>query len=201
VPMIDLTPTQSASRITMLLESAENRTLDFKRISAKHGRMIETVCAFANSDGGVLAIGVSDAKDLKPGAKLEGRLYGVEENAEAFDDFRRQVMNRFSPPVTRLQWLRLPCTLNNGQPGHVVLLRVEKSDQVHSVVGDGTWTRMDASNRELVISVVCAVQRARRCPFSCRCWKRRHGALFKQRVASRRAPWLSNCNALVWLNP
>jgi ATP-dependent DNA helicase RecG len=152
--MIDLTPTQSASRITMLLESAENRTLDFKRISAKHGRMIETVCAFANSDGGVLAIGVSDAKDLKPGAKLEGRLYGVEENAEAFDDFRRQVMNRFSPPVTRLQWLRLPCTLNNGQPGHVVLLRVEKSDQVHSVVGDGTWTRMDASNRELVAAEI-----------------------------------------------
>jgi ATP-dependent DNA helicase RecG len=36
-----------------------------------------------------------------------------------------------------------------GQAGHVVLLRVEKSDQVHSIVGNGTWTRMDASNREL----------------------------------------------------
>jgi ATP-dependent DNA helicase RecG len=28
-------------------------------------------------------------------------------------------------------------------------LRVEKSGQVHSVVGNGTWTRMDASNRQL----------------------------------------------------
>jgi len=31
--------------------------------------MIETICAFANSEGGLLVIGVGDAKDLKPGAK------------------------------------------------------------------------------------------------------------------------------------
>jgi len=147
--MIDLSPAQAATRITALLAAHESRTLDFKRISAKHGRMIETLCAFANSDGGLVVIGVGDAKDLKPGAKPESRLFGVEENPEAFDLFRRQVMQRFDPPLARLHWLRVPCTLHNGQPGHVVLLRVDKSDQVHSVVGDGTWTRMDASNREL----------------------------------------------------
>ena len=58
-------------------------------------------------------------------------------------------MSRFAPSIERLHWLRLPCTLHDGTPGHIVLLRVEKSEQVHSVVGDGTWTRMDASNREL----------------------------------------------------
>lgn len=147
--MIDLSPAQAADRITALLAAHESRTLDFKRISAKHGRMVETLCAFANSDGGLLVIGIGDAKDLKPGAKAESRLFGVEENAEAFDDFRRLVMQRFTPPIARLHWIRVPCTLNNGQPGHVVLLRVEKSEQVHSVVGNGTWTRMDASNREL----------------------------------------------------
>ena len=147
--MIDLSPAQAADRITALLAAHESRTLDFKRISAKHGRMVETLCAFANSDGGLLVIGIGDAKDLNPGAKPEGRLFGVEENAEAFDDFRRQVMQRFTPPIARLHWIRVPCTLHNGQPGHVVLLRVEKSELVHSVVGNGTWTRMDASNREL----------------------------------------------------
>ena len=147
--MIDLSPTQAASRITALLAATENRTLEFKRISAKHGRMIETICAFANTDGGLVVIGVGDAKDLKPGAKPESRLFGVEENPEAFDLFYRQVLQRFDPPLARLHWLRVPCTLHNGLPGHVVMLRVDKSEQVHSVVGDGTWTRMDASNREL----------------------------------------------------
>lgn len=147
--MIDLSPAQAADRISALLAAHESRTLDFKRISAKQKSMIEATCAFANSDGGLLVIGVGDAKDLKPGAKPESRLFGIEETPEAFDDFRRHVMQRFAPPITQLHWIRLLCTLHNGQPGHVVLLRVEKSEQVHSVVGNGTWTRMDASNREL----------------------------------------------------
>ncbi len=79
-----------------------------KRTGAKHSRMIETVCAFANSEGGLLAIGVEDAKQMKPGAKAESRWFGIEENAEAFDDFRRQVMARFSPAIDRLHWMRLP---------------------------------------------------------------------------------------------
>lgn len=107
------------------------------------------MCAFANSEGGLLVIGIGDAKAMKPGDKPQSRLFGIEENPEGFDDFRRELLNRFTPAITKLHWLRLPCTLHNGQPGHVVMLRVEKSDQVHSVVSNGTWTRMDASNREL----------------------------------------------------
>lgn len=147
--MIDLSPAQVATRIATLLATTENRSLEFKRISNSHKRLIEAVCAFANTEGGVLAIGVGDTKDLKPGAKPEARLFGIEENPEGFDDFRRQVMSRFTPAMERLRWLRLPCTLNNGQPGHIVLLQVDKSEQVHTVVGNGTWTRMDASNREM----------------------------------------------------
>ena len=147
--MIDLTPAQAADRIAALLAAHESRALDYKRISGKQGRMFEAICAFANSEGGLLVIGIGDAKALKPGDKPQSRLFGIEENPEGFDDFRRELLNRFTPAITRLHWLCLPCTLHNGQPGHVVLLRVEKSDQIHSVVGNGTWTRMDASNREM----------------------------------------------------
>ncbi len=147
--MIDLSPAQSADRITKLLATQESRTLDFKRISGKQNRMYEAVCAYANTEGGLLVIGIGDAKAMKQGDKPQSRLFGIEENPEGFDDFRRELLNRFTPPITKLHWMRLPCTLHNGQPGHVVLLRVEKSEQVHSVVGNGTWVRMDASNREM----------------------------------------------------
>lgn len=152
--MTEFGAAQSASFIATLLARPESRTLDFKRISAKHPRMIETVCAFANGEGGALVIGVGDAKDMQAGAKPESRLFGIEENPEAFDDFHRQVMAKFTPPIDRLHWLRLPCTLNNGQPGHVVLLRVEKSATVHSITGHGTWARMDASNRQMNASEI-----------------------------------------------
>ena len=147
--MTELSLAQAADRIAKLLATPEGRTLDFKRISGKQHRMYETVCAFANSEGGLLVIGIGDAKALKPGDKPQSRLLGIEENPEGFDDFRRELLNRFTPPITQLDWVRLPCTLHNGQPGHVAVLRVEKSDQIHSLLNNGTWTRMDASNRML----------------------------------------------------
>jgi ATP-dependent DNA helicase RecG len=147
--MIDLSSSQAADRIPALLAASESHMLDFKRIGSKHGRLLETICAFANSDGGLVVIGIGDAKELKPGEKPAQRLWGVEENAEAFDDLRRQMLQRFTPAITKLHWIRVPCTLRDGKTGHVVVLRVEKSEQVHSIVGNGTWTRMDASNREL----------------------------------------------------
>jgi len=147
--MTELSLAQAADRIAKLLATPEGRTLDFKRISGKQHRMHETVCAFANSEGGLLVIGIGDAKALKPGDKPQSRLFGIEENPEGFDDFRRELLNRFTPPITQLDWVRLPCTLHNGQPGHVAVLRVEKSDQIHSLLNNGTWTRMDASNRML----------------------------------------------------
>jgi ATP-dependent DNA helicase RecG len=147
--MIDLSPAQSTDRITALLAAPESRTLDFKRISGKQGRMYEAICAFANTEGGLLVMGIGDAKAMKPGDKPQSRLFGIEENLEGFDNFRTELLTRFTPAITKLHWIRVPCTLNTGQPGHVVLLRVEKSDQVHTIVGDGTWTRLDASSRQL----------------------------------------------------
>jgi hypothetical protein len=46
--MIDLPPAQAADRITALLAAPESRTLDFKRISGKQGRMYEAVYAMAS---------------------------------------------------------------------------------------------------------------------------------------------------------
>jgi ATP-dependent DNA helicase RecG len=147
----------------------ESQTLDFKRISDKHKKIIETICAFANTEGGIIAIGVEDIKaqtaqnsgrlskeNAKSAPQVLGnpRLFGIEENPEGFDDLQRQVMQRFEPPISGLHWVRLPCTLHNGAPGHVVMLRVEQSAQVHSVVGDGTWTRMGTSNREMSASEI-----------------------------------------------
>ncbi len=64
--MIDHPPAQAATSLATLLARPESRTLDFKRISGKQHRMYEAVCAFANTEGGFLVIGVGDAKAMKP---------------------------------------------------------------------------------------------------------------------------------------
>lgn len=149
--MIDLSPAQASARIEALLDASESQALEFKRVSGKMvGKALDTICAFANTEGGILALGIAD-----PGsAKGKERLHGIEENPEALDELQRKVVTQFHPPLARTHWMRLPCTLHDGKPGHVVLLRIEKSDAVHSIVDDGTWTRLGASNREMTAAEI-----------------------------------------------
>lgn len=147
--MLELSRVQSDAQIAKFLALPESHVLEFKRMGPKQSRVLETICAFANSEGGFLVLGIEDAKGLRPGAKPEMRLWGIEENPEGFDALRQLISQRFIPTIERLNWLRMLCTLRDGKPGHVVQLHVEKSSQVHSVVDNGTWTRMEASNRHL----------------------------------------------------
>ena len=144
--MIDLNQEQAAPRIKVLLTAHESRALEFKRVSGKMvGKALETICAFANTDGGILALGVADEKQETGAA----RFYGIEENLEALDELARKVRTQFHPPIEAIRFVRLPCALRNGRAGHLVLVQLLKSDKVHSIVDDGTWLRLDAGNREM----------------------------------------------------
>ncbi len=144
--MIDLTEEQAEPRIKILLSSSESRTLDFKRVSGKMvGKALETLCAFANTEGGILVLGVADERHEKGSA----RFYGTQENPEALDELTRKVRTQFHPAIDAIRFVRLPCTLRDGSAGHLVLVQAMKSDKVHSIVDDGTWTRLDAGNREM----------------------------------------------------
>lgn len=149
--MIDLTPAQAAPRIASLLSAHESRMLDFKRVSGKMvGKALETICAFANTEGGILALGVADEKQERGAA----RLYGIEENPEALDELQRKVRTQFHPPIENIRFIRLLCTLHDGSAGYVVMVQIAKSDKVHSIVDDGTWLRLDAGNREMTAAEI-----------------------------------------------
>lgn len=151
VTIIELTQEQAAPRIKALLVTHESRTLEFKRVSGKMvGKALETICAFANTEGGILALGVADERQEKGAA----RLYGVEENQESLDDLTRKVRTQFHPPIEIIRFVRLPCALRDGSAGHLILVQVFKSDKVHSIVDDGTWTRLDAGNREMTAAEI-----------------------------------------------
>jgi ATP-dependent DNA helicase RecG len=134
--------------IQALLSHGESRQLEFKRVSGKMvGKALETVCAFANTSGGALVLGVADLKEFQG----PSRLFGVEENPEAVDELQRKLMTEFQPPIDGFRLQRVSCKLHkgpgSGQVGSVLLLRVERSPRVHSIVNGGTYTRLEAGNR------------------------------------------------------
>ena len=111
--------------------------------------MLETLCAFANTEGGWLVVGLADKADTQSSGHATNRLWGIQENLEAFDEFQRKTRTQFAPQISGVSFVRIPCTLRDGSSGDVVVVRVEKSERVHSVVDGGTWTRGVASNRQL----------------------------------------------------
>ena len=128
------------------LPQAELPSLETKRVSGKMvGKALETVCAFANTNGGWLLLGIEDANK----AQGSDRLFGIGENPEAVDELLRKLGTHHLPVVEGVLGFRLYTTLRDGAQGVVVALYVRASDKVHSILDDGTWTRGQASNREM----------------------------------------------------
>lgn len=128
------------------LPSAESQRLETKRVSGKMvAKALETICAFANTQGGWLLLGVEDANK----AVGSDRLFGIGENPEAVDELLRKLATHHLPTIEGVMGFRMHAKLRDDTRGVIVALYVPASDKVHSILDDGTWTRGQASNREM----------------------------------------------------
>jgi len=118
--------------ITELLDLPEGSRVEFKRVGPKNDRKLETIVALANTDGGLLILGVEDPKR----ASGRDRLFGVEENPESVDELRRLLIHRVTPHLKPPDtdepgFVYLACTLRDGTRGRIAVVRVTKSAAVH----------------------------------------------------------------------
>jgi ATP-dependent DNA helicase RecG len=147
----DADPSFAKGLLDWTLSEGESTFLETKRVSGKMvGKALETICAFANTQGGWLVLGVEDH------GKAAGteRLYGIEENPEAIDELIRKLSSHHLPPIEKISSFRFKTTLRTGDAGTLIAIHVTASDKVHSILDGGTWTRGEASNRELNASEI-----------------------------------------------
>ncbi|MDR2153478.1 MAG: putative DNA binding domain-containing protein [Burkholderiaceae bacterium] len=132
--------------LSWALPRSESLRLETKRVSGKMvGKALETVCAFANTEGGWLLLGLEDASR----AKGRDRLFGIGESPEAVDEMLRKLGTHHLPVIEDVRGFRLHTAMRDGAAGVVVALHVLPSDKVHSILDDGTWMRGQTSNREM----------------------------------------------------
>ena len=149
--MEEIAPPHAEALVSKVITLSESARWETKRVSGKMvSKALETICAFANSRGGILALGVEDARK----AQGRDRLFGLSENPEAVDELRRKAQSCLLPAVDGIRWIRIACRLREGEEGHILLINVPQSPKVHSILDDGTWTRMDASNREMTATEI-----------------------------------------------
>jgi len=139
-------PDSSHDLIQVLCCSDESKKFETKRVSSNVvKKALIAISAFANTDGGILVLGMEDYDK----AQGEDRLFGIEENKEAIDELRRKMDSQVLPPITGIQWTELPYQKSNGEEGTLLAVQVAKSTKVHSVFESGTWKRMERSNRQM----------------------------------------------------
>jgi ATP-dependent DNA helicase RecG len=143
-------PPKSDEIIDRLLQRSESIMFDCKRLG-KVDRLLETVVAFANTEGGVIALGLEDPDK----AQGRDRVYGIQDHPMNWDELQRKLRSRITDPdQLPHSHQEIGCTLRDGQHGSIILLKVSKSSRVHSIVDDGTFLRLTKGNKHLTANEI-----------------------------------------------
>ena len=115
-----------------LANAVEGQTFDRKSIKIAAKDLAVIVVAFANADGGTVAIGISD----------DGELEGVDEHQEHVNELLRVPFD-FCQPTVRVTVERLPFSYHDGTLDHILLMNVQQSQKVHANQKDEVFYRVD----------------------------------------------------------
>lgn len=124
----------------------ESQDLEFKRL-AEGGvvkDVLNTIVAMANTDGGIIILGVDDPEKTK----LRGmdRIFGIEENKDHFDEIGREI-GKIIPPLSRV-WpahIEFIKELNKS----IALIRIPKATDCFRSINNHVYTRQLKSNKLL----------------------------------------------------
>ena len=117
----------------------EDQTFDCKSIQIDPKALAVTIVAFANADGGVIAIGVSDKT-----RKIEG----IDQHTEKLNELLRAPFD-FCNPSVPVTCSYLPCTDKEGNDNRVLLMQVPASMYLHTNQADEAFMRVGDKSRKL----------------------------------------------------
>lgn len=128
--------------IKIFLDTQEWQTFECKRAAIKPADLLETVIALANSDGGLIVVGLEDPTK----ALGEKRLLGISENADNVSDFLKLIDKEIEPPFILWGKFELDITNIQGQADKLLVFNIKKSNDVHSLKRGDTFVRKGRQN-------------------------------------------------------
>ena len=131
-----------AEILQIFLDAQEWQLFECKRAAVQPAKLLETVVAFANTDGGFLVVGLEDPTK----AQGEKRLLGISENLSNVSDFLKLIEKEIDPPL--VLWNKFELDINNINKAQDKLLTVniKKSNDVHSLKKGDTFVRRGHQN-------------------------------------------------------
>ena len=117
----------------------EGQTFDCKSIQIDPKALAVSVVAFANADGGVIAIGVSDKTR---------QIEGIDQHAEKLNELLRVPFD-FCNPSVPVTCSYLPCTDKDGNRNRILLMEIPASSSLHTNQADEAFMRVGDKSRKL----------------------------------------------------
>ena len=117
----------------------EDQTFDCKSIQIEPKALAVPIVAFANADGGVIAIGVSDKSRI---------IEGIDQHTEKLNELLRIPFDFCNPSIT-VTCSYLPCTDKDGNENHILLMEIPASMYLHTNQADEAFMRVGDKSRKL----------------------------------------------------
>lgn len=118
--------------IDYILGLEEGSVFDRKSIKIKPKELAKHIIAFANSDGGMIAVGITDNKRI-----IEGIDYYEEKINEILE-----VPFKYCFPSIRVRSKRIKCIDSDGFDNHILLMEIESDSVVHKNHQDEVFIRV-----------------------------------------------------------
>lgn len=117
----------------------EDQTFDCKSIHIEPKALAVPIVAFANADGGVIAIGVSDKT-----RKIEG----VDQHTDKLNELLRVPFDFCNPSIS-VTCSYMPCIDKDGKENHILLMEIPASMYLHTNQADEAFMRVGDKSRKL----------------------------------------------------
>ena len=108
--------------IEEILSKEENQTFDRKSINISPKDLAIQVVAFANADGGDIAIGITDKTK---------RIEGIDFETKKLNELLRVPFD-FCNPTIKIGIEKVPCVDEKGRENHVLVMHIDACQQVHA---------------------------------------------------------------------
>lgn len=124
--------------IEEMCHTVERQQFDRKSARIEATAIATPLIAFANADGGLIAVGIED----------NGEITGIDAYTKNVNELLRAPFDYCKPSV-KILTETMECTDSKGNPNHILLIRIPQSNELHANHKDEVFLRVGDKSKKL----------------------------------------------------